>query len=130
MTTNGRDEHELATTTLVDQVEQRAREMHEVSATVIENADRATYTSTVSVLKHLDGIAEQAILAQCAVIRALVTEAQDLDKLLLSDLARVKDVTRIALLNGEKAAALAQSMRRAIAEMRSNHAEVINVQAN
>jgi len=120
--------HSQNASTLVERVEAHARELVDTTETGIEKADRATHSSTVAVLKHLEGVAEQAILAQCAVIRSLVMAAQDLDQVLLSDLARIKEVTRIALLNGERAAALAQSIKGAIGEMRAAHAEVVSVQ--
>jgi siroheme synthase (precorrin-2 oxidase/ferrochelatase) len=84
----------------------------------------AANAPTERVLAHLEEVAEQAILAQCAVIRELIAEAQSLDNMLMADLARIRDTLRVGISTGTRAAKLAQSIRDVMNELKNNHDDV------
>jgi hypothetical protein len=80
--------------------------------------------STEKVLAHLEEVAEQAIMAQCAQVRELIDEAQSLDNLLVADLARIKETLHIGISTGARAAELAREIGDTLRQLKARHVDV------
>jgi hypothetical protein len=103
------------------------KRLNEITSKINDGAEPAQppqTAATAKVLHHLEEVAEKAIGMQCAVIRELVVEAQLLDNLLVADLARIRETLRVGINTGARAAALAQQIRDAMAEMKSAHGDL------
>jgi siroheme synthase (precorrin-2 oxidase/ferrochelatase) len=85
---------------------------------------KTTAAASTEVLAHLEEVAEQAIMAQCAQVRELIDEAQSLDNLLVADLARIKETLHIGISTGARAAELAREIGDTLRQLKAKHADV------